>query len=214
MVSDLRAVIPTDRTKLWRLAVCHVFLSSPDSPFQNGQGNDYLFAGNMVYTVSISLAFIMCVCVCITFSFFFKCMCLLAIRCLHIFASAQCLCTHQLPLSHYEPPVTLYSSSHSVSSPLLRPSFLSYSHLHHAAALSFYSLQSHVKVSDVYLLYYVCVGCRGLSLQQNINVYYLHCRHWINPLSLFFVFFFCLFLFAFPLPCVCLCVVCGSYSVS
>lgn len=24
-----------------------------DSPFSNGQGNDYLFAGNMVYTVSV-----------------------------------------------------------------------------------------------------------------------------------------------------------------
>lgn len=34
---------------------------SPDSPFSNGQGNDYLFVGNMVYTVSIFLAFFLCV---------------------------------------------------------------------------------------------------------------------------------------------------------
>lgn len=30
-------------------------VSSTDSPFSNGQGNDYLFVGNMVYTVSFLL---------------------------------------------------------------------------------------------------------------------------------------------------------------
>lgn len=33
---------------------------SADSPFSNGQGNDYLFAGNMVYTVSVVLEIYMC----------------------------------------------------------------------------------------------------------------------------------------------------------
>lgn len=34
-----------------------VFIRPPaDSPFSSGQGNDYLFVGNMVYTVGVSLA--------------------------------------------------------------------------------------------------------------------------------------------------------------
>lgn len=40
-----------------------------DSPFSNGQGNDYLFAGNMVYTVSIILVFSMSMCLFISVSF-------------------------------------------------------------------------------------------------------------------------------------------------
>lgn len=81
---------------------CHdasVIMFPTDSPFNNGQGNDYLFVGNMVYTVSVLPAFSLRVFVCIMFLF----LCPLAYRCVHIFASAQCLCTHQHCAASLEP---------------------------------------------------------------------------------------------------------------
>lgn len=38
-----------------------------DSPFSNGQGNDYLFAGNMVYTVSFLFIYFLQICVMYSF---------------------------------------------------------------------------------------------------------------------------------------------------
>ncbi|XP_010784117.1 phospholipid-transporting ATPase IB-like [Notothenia coriiceps] len=61
-----------------------------DAPFSSGQGNDYLFVGNMVYTVSVLFAYI---CVCI----FFVCIsfysCLLACRCFS-FLHTHSICVH------------------------------------------------------------------------------------------------------------------------
>lgn len=135
-----------------------VFVCSPsDSPFSYGQGNDYLFVGNMVYTVSILLVFSIYLCLHSLFSFLCLLPCIFVLFFLYIHSVCVYTSTVLLPQCCYESPVNLVSSSQSVSSPHLSISSLC-SLLHLTLSLSFYSLQSHVNVRGVYLLRYVSVG--------------------------------------------------------
>lgn len=85
-------------------------MSSTDSPFNNGQGNDYLFAGNMVYTVSILFVIsVRVLCYYIVFLFLPFGMQICTV-CVHISSVP-------LPRGSKESPVNLVSSSQSVSSP-------------------------------------------------------------------------------------------------
>lgn len=78
--------------------------SLTDSPFSDGLGNDYLFVGNMVYTVRDY-----------SFSHIYALFCVLPCRVLGDFS---------MPTAALTPSVNLVSSSHSVSSPHLSTSCL------------------------------------------------------------------------------------------
>lgn len=141
-------------------------LFSTDSPFSNGQGNDYLFVGNMVYTVSICLVFSLCCCISLFVSCFYFCVFW------HILEGffLHNICVHtgtvQFPQRCYKSPVNLESSSQSVSSPP-HPSLLC-----SLLLLSFYSQLAHLNVSgllSVYLLCCVCTHCRRLGGPEHFN---------------------------------------------
>lgn len=134
---------------------------SADSPFSNGQGNDYLFAGNMVYTVSVVLEIYTCLLL-----FWF----LLFGADLCFFFHLHSVCVHTtvllLPQSPYESPVNLVPSSQPVS-PWHSSVYFLFSLRHHT--LSIILLPWSLMWMSVVFICCVCVcGLRGIVGLQSI----------------------------------------------